>query len=116
MCQSLFLAIGPHHFCLVNRVVTPQPEVQPEIALRQVTASADHFIRLHQVAGSYFNTSIQGQTVARGSFERKADPMIRGAMLGAQNRWFAYEVFDYCSRRPSLNRSPTARPRLTRGV
>ena len=72
-----------------------QPKMDAEVVLRQVAAAADHFARLHQVAGYGSHAGVQSQTIALDPLQLKADPVIPRAALGTQNHRPAYQILHH---------------------
>ena len=68
--------IGPKDFCLIEARMITKPEVYPQVVLREITCSAQHFAELNQVARDRTDTRIQGEAIAFCSFQLKADPMV----------------------------------------
>src|SRR5438552_13923805 len=67
---------GPEDLYLVHLTRTPQAEVKPEVALREIAAAAAHFVRLCEAAGGELDARIQRQFVAPGPGEFEPDPVI----------------------------------------
>src|SRR5580693_1294598 len=76
-----------------------QAEVDPEVALRKIAASAAHLVLLDKIASRGAEPGVQGQRTSLCRLQLEADPMIaRDSLvtsLVAQNHRFALQVLDH---------------------
>jgi hypothetical protein len=66
--ESILFTIGPLHLYFVDSNVTPQPEMNAKIVLRQVATTAQDFSGLNQIASSGFDACIERQSIAFRAF------------------------------------------------
>src|SRR5580704_8336975 len=92
--QSFYLSRRPKDFDFVDAFPAPEAEVNAEIVLRKVTASAEDLTRLNEISRRNSHPRVQGQRVALYPLQFKADPMIRRTALRLENHRAAFEIFD----------------------
>ena len=66
-----------------------------KIVLREITAAAEHFAQLHQIAGCDSDACIQSQAIALDSFQLEADPVVLRTSPRGAGSWAADEILDH---------------------
>ncbi len=65
----------PVNFNAVDLCSRAETEVQTQIVLRKIAATAVNFIGLRHSAGDDFDAGVEGEAIAFGSSELETDPM-----------------------------------------
>src|SRR5690242_8173426 len=88
-------AAGPSYRNPVHARGGAKAEVQAEVALREVTASAPHFVDLPQAAGFQLHARADAIAIRFGPDELDADPVVgRGRIRHQQRRVLVQLVHD----------------------
>ena len=87
-----------------------------KIVLGKITSAAQHLTGLHQIYRRLLSPARSKQAGCSSFHQCEADPVIRGPPCGRRIVGLPSRFSMTMSIRPSLNRSPIATPRLTRGV
>src|SRR5579863_5418431 len=66
-----------------------------EIVLGKIASAADDLVRLNQISGRDSQSCVQSESVALCSLQFKADPMVFGTALGAQDHRLAFKIFNH---------------------
>jgi len=93
--QDLGCARRPADFDAVNLRGSGQTEVNPHIALREITATAAHISGLRHPAGCEFDPGAERKPVALRARQLKAHPMMSRDAMIAEDHGCAINVFDY---------------------
>src|SRR5689334_12373205 len=80
------LAARPIDFDTIHANCMSKSEMQPEIVLRQVAATAAHFVDLRSAARREAHARANGAPVGPDSFELENDPVPRRLVSGLQQR------------------------------
>lgn len=94
IAENFSLSGRPEDLQLADLRVGSQAKVNSQVILGEIAAATEHFAFLHQVSGKTFDSRVQSQAVALGSFQFEADPVIRWATFGPKNRGLPLKIFD----------------------
>src|ERR1700688_2503960 len=94
IAENFSLSGRPEDFQLAYLRVGSQAKVNSQVILGEIAAAAEHFAFLHQVSSKTFDSRVEGQAVALGSFQFEADPVVLRATFRPQDGWLAFKIFN----------------------
>ena len=86
-------SVGPEDFYFVDAGGGAEAEVQAEIVLREVAATAADFAQLLELAGGDADAGVEGEAVGGGALEIEADPVVLRVTAGLEDHGWAGEIF-----------------------
>src|SRR5262245_28255818 len=69
--------------------------MQSQVALRDITRAATHFVDLSQIAGDDFNLGADAVTIALYADQPNQNKIVRVPAVVAQQLWRAVQVVDH---------------------
>ena len=85
----------PQDFHPVRLTAASQSEMEPEVALRQIAASAPYLVSLRNTPGRNLYPCIQCHLIASGAGEFEADPVVTRTAFGTQNDRLTFEILHH---------------------
>jgi hypothetical protein len=113
MVKACFVPSGQRISGFVGTLMTPQSKVDSQILLRQITAAAQHFLNLHQIACDRGHADIQGEPIAFCPLQLGVDPAICRTTLRRKNHRSDFEIFDDKVQLSVVKQVDQAIPRVT---
>ena len=92
--EFLCVAVGPSNLSAVDSCCLPESEMNAEIVLRKIAATAADFGHLFLAARFDFDAGADGTSVTSRAFQPEADPMVRLAGVVPEEAGTAVEVDD----------------------